>query len=369
MLKKIAIVYPFIPHYRLPVFRELKESKSASFTIYSGDSTNMSSMNIVSKLDNDCDVMVEWVNNTWLPKGFLWQSGLFNYMDHDVVIFLGDYRYISTWIFSLLLRLKGKQVYFWTHGTRKRELGLKGKIRRAFYSISTGLLLYGDRAKTLLSRDGYPNRKMHVIYNSLDFNLQCEVFAENEPSRKELDFIYVGRVLKGRSLEILFDALNKMNDGTDSFSLSIIGAGEDLEYYKNMSENFDFSIRFYGAIYDEAELARLIMAHKVAVIPGDLGLTAMHCLGYGVPVISHNKIERQKPESEVLIHGKTGSYYEYGNSYSLVDEMKRVHKDYDTYSLACRSIIAEKYTPSKQVEAILKAIDSGGHNAFFGKDI
>jgi glycosyltransferase involved in cell wall biosynthesis len=48
----------------------------------------------------------------------------------------------------------------------------------------------------------------------------------------------------------------------------------------------DDFIVFYGESYNERELAPLIALADVCVSPGNVGLTAIHALTYGTPVIN-----------------------------------------------------------------------------------
>lgn len=61
------------------------------------------------------------------------------------------------------------------------------------------------------------------------------------------------------------------------------------------------------------------MASSVTVAPGKVGLTAMHSMVYGVPVVTHGDASDQMPEWEAIIPGKTGSLFQSGNVQSLSD--------------------------------------------------
>ena len=52
--------------------------------------------------------------------------------------------------------------------------------------------------------------------------------------------------------------------------------------------NLQDQIWFYGACYDESKLGELIFNADLCVSPGNVGLTAVHSMGYGTPVITHN---------------------------------------------------------------------------------
>ncbi len=72
-------------------------------------------------------------------------------------------------------------------------------------------------------------------------------------------------------------------------------------------------MHFYGPCYDETVLAELIASANATVAPGMVGLTAMHSLAYGTPVITHDSPMHQSPEWEVITPGRNGGFFENGN--------------------------------------------------------
>ena len=69
-------------------------------------------------------------------------------------------------------------------------------------------------------------------------------------------------------------------------------------------------LHFYGATYDEIELANLIYHSDLCVSPGNIGLTAIHSLTYGTPVASHSNFINQMPEVEIIEEGVNGFFFQ-----------------------------------------------------------
>ena len=61
----------------------------------------------------------------------------------------------------------------------------------------------------------------------------------------------------------------------------------------------------------------------VCVSPGNVGLTAIHSLTYGCPVITHNNFPFQGPEFESIIQGKTGDFFQENDVNSLADTIQK----------------------------------------------
>jgi glycosyltransferase involved in cell wall biosynthesis len=137
----------------------------------------------------------------------------------------------------------------------------------------------------------------------------------------------------------------------------IIGDGPERKRLLNLCNKLELNkfTKFYGSCYDEKKIALLISASDLCVSPGEIGLTCMHSLVYGTPVISHNDKSRQGPEVEAIIPGKTGDLFEYCNikDLSIVMEKwlfkKRNEKE---ISEKCIEIIRKRYNPYKQVQTI-----------------
>ena len=77
---------------------------------------------------------------------------------------------------------------------------------------------------------------------------------------------------------------------------------------------------FFGPCYDESKIAELIFNADICLSPGNAGLTSIHVLTYGTPVITHNNSVHQMPEFESIIDGKNGTFFEENN----LDDMIRV---------------------------------------------
>ena len=92
-----------------------------------------------------------------------WQKGLLKKClnrDFTAFIFLGDMYYLSTWICALILKIQRRKVYFWTHGAYRMEKGLKGWMRKRFFSLADGFMLYGNYAAGILQKQGLESRRI-----------------------------------------------------------------------------------------------------------------------------------------------------------------------------------------------------------------
>lgn len=344
--KKCLIVYHFFAHYRLHVLRQLMRDEEWDFEMVSDSKTAAGIKGIDPTL---ADVPIpegglRWcfVNNyNVLGRRFpfLWQRGLLKRLDrvdYDAVIFLGSIYFISTWVALRKARRMGKQVLFWTHGFLGKDSHLLSRIRHAFYRRADCCLLYGERAQSIMLESGfYRAEQLQVIYNSLDYEPmeRCRL-AMTPEARNELRqslfsvdsepvIVAVGRVNQVKRLDLLLRALAVLQDKQVKFRCLIVGDGSELESLKALASELKIESRvvFYGAAYGD-DANRLLLASDICVIPGDIGLSAMHAMSAGLPAISHNCFERQMPEYEAIVEGVTGSFYEYGSVSDLANTME-----------------------------------------------
>jgi len=380
MARKVAIVYHYLALYRLPIFRQLMKSKSLHFRIIAGLDSDIE----IKKIDyTEVNLPLQagglrWslVKNRWFLKNkLLWQQGLLRYImesDDDVFIFLGSPYHISTWFALILARLKGKKVYFWMHGLTQDSLGGVGFFKiYVFYKLAHGFFLYGNRAKrNLISRRIKKAEDIHVIYNSLNYeasrtirkNLTIEdyrAFRQEHFGNKDLPvIIFIGRLNAIKRIDLLIEVQKMLCDqhGNVTFNLLVIGDGDQKDNLMRLTEIYGLrrNVKFMGAIYDEALNANYLMYSDLCVTPGEVGLTAIHALSYGTPVISHNNLNIQMPEVEAVIEGKTGALYEYESADALSKCIEDWLKKYPVKTIPivenCWNVIDQFYNPEYQAK-------------------
>lgn len=361
--KRVAIVYNYIHHYRVPIFNLLSKYSDIEYTIYAG---TVSEINI-RKADVKLSLIlpsgggIRWVTlkNTWVFNLFLFQYEIVKpvfFSKFDTVIFLGNMYYITTWFSALIARILGKKVIFWTHGYIKDEKNFKGFSRKIFYKIADEILVYGQRAKDILVSKGFCDSKIDVIYNSLDFKNQNKLIP-SKPKKilfknTKLPTVgFIGRLTKQKKIHQLIQVLNLLEIG-NKFNLLIIGSGVEYSFIKSLVENYNLSsyVCFMGSIYKEQENCDLISSMDVLVSPGEVGLTAIHSMTYGTPVITHNNFEKQMPEFEAIVPGLTGCFFD---NLKPIESMCKIipmfYNQRSIYSKRCKKVIQDKYNAQNQL--------------------
>ena len=376
MKPKVFIVSNYYPFYKLPLLRALAKDTKLDYSYISGLETEIT-INILSEeilLQNH----FQWtkVKNYWLfSKRILWQEGLLkqiSFANYDCIIFLANPYYLTNWIGILIARLRKKPVLLWGHFTLRHNW--LDPIKILFYQLAHGYLLYGNWAKDQLISRGFDPDKLFVVYNSMDYEKQIEYRQNLTPeilkNKRQALFnnpdlpvlLFIGRLTRRKKLDQLIEACARLHKNNQKVNLLLIGDGEEKEKLINMVSQYGFNdyVVFWGESYDEAQLAELISLSDLCISPGEVGLTAIHSLVYGTPVITHNNPFMQGPEFEAVISGVTGMFFEQDSIDSLVANilawLKEKKNQRELIRFECYKVIDQYYNPKYQAEAIKSAI-------------
>ncbi len=365
MALKIALIYNYGQHYRLGIFSILDARLGMHF--YFGDK-----MEDVKKLEySQLSNFKMELKNINLVSDLYWQSGAVSilFKNYDTYIVHGGYHYVSTWVLLLLSKFLNKRVYLWTHGCYGSETLLKASIQNLFFRMADGLLLHGVHARELLKKRGFSSENLHVIYNSLDYQKQLLIRSKLTKSNVYFNYfgnrdpvlLYVGRLSKGKRLDILINAVENLLNKGIRLNLALVGSGAEELNLKERSKKISSRVWFFGSAYDEEIIGELFYNSSVCISPGNVGLLAMHSLVYGTPVITHSDFSSQMPEFEAITDNITGSFFIKNDVTDLENKiifwLSRL-LDQDLVKNECYKVIDELYNPNCQFRLIEKVIFS-----------
>lgn len=366
---KLCIIYNFAPHYRSEIFSLIDKNFDCDW--YFGDS-----MGDVKKMDYS----IIKGNISELPKFNVlngrayFQRGVIKLLakDYDAFIVLSDSRSISNWIFAVASKFfPHKKVFFWSHGWYGKENKFERIIKKILYRLPNGgTFLYGHYAKDLMMNEGFKSDKLFVIHNSLAYDRQIETRKSLEntdiySSHFGNDFqnlIFVGRLTPVKKLDKLLLALVMLKEQGKRYNLTFVGSGvmSDSLVAKTKELGLTDSVWFYGACYDEEQLGNLIYNADLCVSPGNVGLTAIHSMVFGCPVVTHDNFSLQGPEFEAIKKGETGDFFKYDSVDSLADTISNwlVSKTTQREIVrdACMKEIDDSWNPYFQLDVINKVL-------------
>lgn len=373
-MRRATIVYHYFAHYRLPILKRLARSSRIRFEFASGVTTETEALPTIDTSTplTDAEVLSDrWrsLKNIWIARRFLWQRGLVGLSMttcSDAVVLLGNMYHLSTWVAAIVLRIRRKRVLMWGHGFIRNQ-GPVEPLRALFYRLAHAHLLYGNRARTLMLKRGFHPSTLYVVYNSLDVERHQHMesklrAAPSEPRQHAINLVFVGRLTRHKRLDILIEATALAVARGMDISLRIIGAGPEELTLRGHCERLGLCdrIQWLGAQYQEDQVAKVLATSDLCVIPGRVGLTIIHAMSYGVPVIANDSVEDQNPEIEAIIPGETGRFFRTNDARSLADEIEDWYQHSrcarDRVRTTCRSVVAERYDPDRQGSVIENAV-------------
>lgn len=366
MNQRICCIFNYAPHYRVSIYQLL--DKELDCDIYFGDNVHAN----IKKLDLQTLKNAKELKSLWLFNRIYWIVGSVRliFMPYKKYLLTGQMNCISNWIILFLAKLLKKEIFIWNHGWYGNETRIQISMRKYFYSFVSGFFLYGEYAKKLMIHQGIDESKLHIVFNSLDYSKALEVrkkLTKTNVYNTKFNYLapvllFIGRVQSTKRLELLIAAVKNLKTKGREINLVIIGDGDEKRRLEKLVNTYSLpqNVWFYGQCYEESELGMLIYNADLCVSPGNLGLTAIHSLSYGTPVITHNDFKNQMPEFEAITPGKTGAFFEVNDLRSLEFEIERWLKLNPEKSANiiedCYKTIDDKYNPDFQIKVFKRIL-------------
>lgn len=359
------MIYNAAPRYRSAIFRLIDDAFDCDwyFGHTKGDIKEMDT----SVLRRVYYYKTIGTNNVY------WQCGKLRLLfrrEYKTFFMLAESRCVTDYIFYFLARyfFPKKKVNVWTHGWYGKESPIEAKLKLWMFRHVDSIFVYGGYAKKLLIEHGIPEDKLFVIHNSLDYDLQCQLrnaltaspIYRNHFGNDYPTLVFIGRLTQVKRLDLLIDAVALLKSRGERYNVVFVGSGEMHRQLEQEVEGRQLkeNVWFYGACYDEQANAELIYNADLCVAPGNVGLTAMHTMVFGCPVVTHNDFKWQMPEFEAIHPGLTGDFFERGNVESLADTISRwfasKRNKREAVRQACYKEIDTSWTPYYQIEVINK---------------
>ena len=291
--------------------------------------------------------------------------------NYEIYFMLGATRNLSLITFCLkkIIFYPQKRVYFWTHGYYGKESWIEKTLwKRPIMKFADAIFTYGDYARKLMIDDGFDEKRIYPIHNSLDYEHQLNLRKEMAESdiysshfnNKNPVLIFIGRLTEIKRLDLFLEAVGVLNNQGESYNVIFVGDGSEKQNLESLTYKLGIQeqVWFYGACYDEKTNAELIYNADLCIAPGNIGLTSIHALMFGCPAISHDRWDLQMPEFEAIKPSVTGDFFKYG---SVDDLALKIHRWFENNKdrkeevrNACYEEIDTNWNPYYQMNIISK---------------
>ena len=169
--------------------------------------------------------------------------------------------------------------------------------------------------------------------------------------------LFVGALSEIKGVGGLIDSFAQVHREIPESKLVLVGAGPRGDYYREYVDKLGLrdSVRFEGAVRDDARLARLYADSDIVVLPSNVGgpisCTVMEGLSCGRAVISTN-VPGGIPD---VLDGGVGLLIERGDWNALTEDLRRLLTDGEFLSMTetrARTAVEEKYTLDSMISKL-----------------
>lgn len=262
------------------------------------------------------------------------------------ILMLGEIKFATSWCILIKNRLRckrnRKKIVLWTHGYYGTESAMQRQVMRIYFNLAHKVLFYNERSRDLAVSNGLPPYKADVIHNSLNHDKLLRLREECE--RAEIDktkllagffanprlpmLVYIGRLTPQKHLSLLLEAMALSGHEQFKVNLLFIGDGPETDLLRRHAKKLSLegNVAFMGECYDLEKSAPYIYCADACVAPGEAGLTAIHSLELGTPVVTHDNMSRQMPEASVINNQANGNglLFKQGDAESLASVICRI---------------------------------------------
>lgn len=373
-MTRVTIVQPSLAKYRVPVYRALAKRSGINLRVVYAQSNG-----IPNVLPEGFAAEFQPLYVARLGLGhMLWHGAQINHAarEHcDVLILSWDLHYAS--LVPALLRARANRVatILWGHGYSKRESPWRARLRQLPARLADVLLFYSDApARTYVEKYGFKQSRVAVARNSLDQSIMeaariawlsdpsgLTAFRETNGLAGRPTILFCSRLDRANRVDLLIMATAIIKRTISDVRVVVIGAGEAESELRHLAQKLELvdNVVFLGAIYDEMGLAPWFLSADVFCYPENIGLSLLHAFGYGLPVVTSDKLDTQNPEIEALRTFNNGVLYRHGDHVSLSNALSELLTNRpfrERLSRAAQHTVREDFSLERMVDGFERAI-------------
>lgn len=266
----------------------------------------------------------------------------------------------------------GHATLLWGHGYSKSPLLGARWLRYRRASKADGVLVYGERAAEVLSRD--LATRVFLAPNAIDAT-DCTVRAEawtrdrQDLLRQELGLPrnalvvgHVSRLARANRLDVAIKAIARLADLVPAIHLVIVGNGDETKReLLGLASRLEVRhrVNVLAGTYDEDRVARYMSLFDVFCYPSNAGLSIHHAFAYGVgEFVAGDDRSAHNPEMDALVNNHNGLLFRHNDAADLARVLADVLVDRPARDRLASEALAtsRRYTMDQLAEAFAAAI-------------
>ncbi|AHM03747.1 glycosyltransferase [Roseibacterium elongatum DSM 19469] len=296
-------------------------------------------------------------------RGVEWQVGALSVRINrgDLVVVCGAPRTLSTLLVLLKARLKGARSIwwgqYWTAGASPR----RQRMTMRLVHLADAILFYTDAEVARFHAEGWRHRgPVGSLNNGLDLTDVVRTRQPYQASARGRSLLFIGRLTAKADLGLAIHALARPE--LSDVTLHVIGDGDQRVQLRAQAEALNVADRivWHGGTTDERRIGEVANRCAAFIYPGQVGLSLIHAMGYGLPCLVHGDSAQQMPEIAAFEDGKTGRMFERGSVESLAQAavaLLETPAEREAMAARCIQIVEDAYTTARMAERFLAFAD------------
>lgn len=277
-MKKVAIIYNYILHYRVPFFNELAKYYDVT-VVHSGNSIFDSNNSYKEKI-----LPCKKIGPFFIQKNL--RKTIYD-GDYDIVITLFDLRWIMSLLYFLETKFFKKNQTNLLWGAWLTKSKIANYIRFYFMRVNSYNVFYTQKAKSDFVRMGLKEKTCFVGNNT--FHIPNEIRTDCSSSYDKEYILTVGSLNYRKDIQSLITAFNNtISLIPNNIKLVIVGKGEEENNLKKYVDSLGITDRvlFLGEINSPHELLQIYKKTIFCASYAQAGLFVLQSMGYGVPFVT-----------------------------------------------------------------------------------
>lgn len=357
----VTVVQPAIPHYRVDFFTRLARHYGSAFRVCG----STLGVGVLTERESRWPWELTLGPIRSLPGGLQWQDGVGQVpvADGDRLIVWGAPRALSNLGLILKARARGAKVIWWGHFLSPTSRPWRRALRIVLMRGAHGLLFYTEREVEAYraTRAGARDRRpVGALNNGIDI---VPIEARRAPYKaadREPAALFIGRVTEKSRLGLALEALAQPEAG--GLTLHVIGDGENAGALRGRAARLGVGERviWHGASTDENQIAAVANRVRFFLYPGDVGLSLVHGLAYGLPAVIHDSVIDHMPEVAAFKAGTNGEAFRRGDAADLGKVLGRMLADterLDRMSQAALGTVAQEFNTARMADRFIAFIE------------
>lgn len=357
---KIAIIQPALPAYRLDFFQKLADHYGDVFRVYYSpvDMGVLTSSGSRASWEHPLGPMRQPL------RGIQWQVGALSTPVNrgDLVVVCGAPRALTTLLLLLKIRLKGARSIWWGQYWSATSKTWRQRLRIWLSQLADGLIFYSDDEVERFRSDGWRHRgPVGALNNGIAIDDVVRLRHSYLVAKRRRNLLFIGRLTAKANLDLLLKAM--ADTVLSDVHLHVIGAGGEERVLRELAEanGLTSRITWHGGTTDEARIACVANRCAAFVYPGQVGLSLIHAMAYGLPTVVHGDRLRQMPEIAAFVEGDTGISFEPGSHAALAQAVAELLSDSDRLhhmSATCTAMVERNFTTDGMVRRFVAYVDA-----------